>query len=277
MAILGIAIQSKTGIPLFLDAWSEKLSAFHEGNPILIAGFLSALHTFASNYKQEISYIRFRPTEFPDDPYGIDGVYSFIGEYMVLCFTDPYQFHQMVHYKIQWIYSKVLFRYEQMIRVGKVPHISDEEHQFIESLLNDAVAGDIIYNKREQLRIAADYIMQEKFPEEVHSCFITSFDNSILFYNGMSREEIAVFLSNIGHKDSILQDGEVLYNNIALPGMDPRLVVMTNPGVKIPITDILGEFGEGSVPFYYYMITDANSSIGPIAELLTDSFNKILL
>ena len=97
-----------------LDSWSEKLNAFRQSSPILMAGFLAALASFANNYRQDISYIRFKHMDYPD-PYGIDGIYSFIGEYMVLCFTDPYQIHEMVDFKIKWIYSKVLSPYEGQI------------------------------------------------------------------------------------------------------------------------------------------------------------------
>lgn len=278
MAILGISIQSNTGIPLILDSWSEKLAAFREGEgtPILICGFLSALSSFAKSYRQKISYIRLNPVDF-NDPYGIDGVYSFIGEYMVLCFTDPFQFHKMVDLKIQWIYSKVLTKYEQMIKTGRVPTLTEEEHLFIEKVLMDSVAADIISRKKEQLRVAVDYIKEKEFPGDIYGCAITSFDNSILFNHVMERIEIEAYLNSIGSKGSSLQDSEILHNYVTFPGLEPRLVVMTNPGVKIPIADIIEEPGEGAVPLYYYLITDANCSIGPIVESLVQKFNAVLL
>ncbi len=278
MAILGIAIQSNTGIPLFIQTWSEKLTAFREGNPILIAGFLSALNSFANNYRQEIGYIHFIPKDYPNDPYGIEGMYSFIGEFMFLVFTDPYQFQEGIHTKMRWIYSKVLFRYEHLIRVGRVPVIKEEEDQFIKGILMDEVAARYVYTKKEQLNVAINYIMQEEFPGDVLGCFITSFDNSILFQQGMGSEEIETYLNKIGSKSGGIQEGEVLHHYVALPGLEPRLVVMTNPGVKIEISDILGEVaGEGSVPLYYYLITDANSAIGPIVESLMVKFNAVLI
>lgn len=276
MGILGISIQSHTGIPLILDSWSDKLKSFKEGSPILICGFLAALSSFAKTYRQNISYIRLNPVDF-NDPYGIDAVYSFIGEYMVLCFTDPYQFHRAVDLKIQWIYSKILAKYEQMIRTGRVPILNDEEHKFIETILLDSTAADIVARKREQLRVAIDYIKEEEFPGDIYGCLVTSFDNSILFYYGMDRLEIEAYLNSIGSKGALLQDGEILHNYVSFPGIDPRLVVMTNPGVKIQVTDIIDEIGEGAVPLYYYLITDAGSSIGPIVESLIQKFNAILL
>lgn len=276
MGIIGISIQSNTGIPLILDSWSEKLAAFREGTPILICGFLSALSSFTKSYRQNISYIRLNPVDF-NDPYGIDAVYTFIGEYMILCFTDPYQFHRMVNLKVQWIYSKVLMKFEQMIKVGRVPTLSEEEHLFIEKILMDNVASDLISRKKEQLRVAIEYIKETEFPEDVKGCAITSFDNSILFTHGMERIEVETYLNGIGSKGTSLQDGEILHNYVTFPGMEPRLVVMTNPGVKIPIADIIEEPGEGSVPLYYYLITDANCSIGPIVESLIQKFNAVLL
>jgi hypothetical protein len=276
MAIIGISVQSNTGIPLMLDAWSDKLAAFRgEGTPILICGFLSALSSFAKSYRQNIDYIRLNPVDF-NDPYGIDGVYSFIGEYMVLCFTDPYQFHKMVNLKIQWIYSKVLIKYEQMIRTGRVPTLTEEEHLFIEKILMDNVPLEIITRKKEQLRVAVDYIKETEFPGDIYGCAITSFDNTILFTHGMERIEVETYLNGVGTKEA-LHDGEILHNYVAFPGLEPRLVVMTNPGVKIQIADIIEEPGEGSVPLYYYLITDANCSIGPIVESLMQKFNAVLL
>jgi hypothetical protein len=276
MGIIGISIQSNTGIPLFLDAWSDKLAAFREGTPILICGFLSALSSFAKSYHQNIAYIRLNPVDF-SDPYGIDGVYTFIGEYMILCFTDPYQFHKMVGLKVQWIYSKVLAKYEQMIKVGRVPSLAEEEHIFIENILMDSVEADLISRKREQLRVAIEYIKETEFPGDVYGCAITSFDNSILFTHGMERLEVETYLNGIGNKGASLQDGEIMHNYVTFPGMEPRLVVMTNPGIKIPIADIIEEPGEGGVPLYYYLITDANCSIGPIVESLIQKFNAVLL
>jgi hypothetical protein len=81
----------------------------------------------------------------------------------------------------------------------------------------------------------------------------------------------------IGSRGSSLQDGEILHNYVTFPGMEPRLVVMTSPGIKIPIADIIEEPGEGGVPLYYYLITDANCSIGPIVESLIQKFNAVLL
>ncbi|NVM55909.1 MAG: hypothetical protein HWN66_19570 [Candidatus Helarchaeota archaeon] len=279
MAVLGIAIQSQTGIPLFLDSWSDKLVAFHEGSPILISGFLAALSSFASSYKQDISYIRLRPVDYHDDPFGIDGVYSFIGKYMILIFTDPYQFHEMVNYKIQWIYNKVLFRYENMLKVGKVPNLTKDERTFIEYTLMDNVAWEMIYKKTKQLNTAADSIIKREFPGDVFGCFITSFDNSILYTYGMDRAETEIYLNNSGNKGSSLQNGEIFHNYVSLPGLEPRLVVMTNSGVRTEISDILGgaSVGYGGVPYYYYMITDTNIALGPIVEALIDKFNAILI
>lgn len=279
MAIIGIAIQSRTGIPLFVHSWSDRLSAFRDGNPILIAGFLSAMSSFASNFKQEFSYIRFHPTDFPEDTFGIDGVYSFIGEYMILVFSDPYQFHEMINYKIEWIYGKILSRYEEMLRIGRVPEIADEERLFIENVLMDTVAWDIIFTQKEQLNVVAEQLVRDEFPEDVYGCFVTSFDNTILYSYGMEREETEIYLNNIASRGHGIEDGEVVHNYVSLPGLEPKLVVMTNPGVKIQISDILqdGLVGQGGVPFYYYAITDVNCAIGPIIESLTEKFNSVLL
>ena len=279
MTILGIAVQSTTGIPLYLETWSEKLSGFREGSPILISGFLAAVSSFANNFKQNISYIRLHPQDYQGDIFGIYAVYSFIGAYMILIFADPFQFHEMVSNKIAWLYGKVLAQYEEGIRIGKVPHLSDEEHQFIHDILQDTVAWNMINDKKEQLNVAAEQIIQKDYPEDVFGIIITSFDNSILYTYGLEREEVEIYLNNIGSRGHGLEDGEIMHNYISLPGLEPRLVVMTNPGVKVQISDILedGLVGQGGVPYYYYLITDANCAIGPIVVALIEKFNSILI
>lgn len=276
MAILGIAIQSNTGIPLYLQTWSEKLTGFTEGNPILISGFLSAVSSFANNFKQKISYIRLFPSEH-DDPFGVNAVYSFIGAYMILCFVDPYQFREMVNFKLDWIYSKVLSRYEDMIRVGKVPQLSDEELQFIQDILQDTVCWNKVDKKKNKLRIACNEIIKAEFPGEVYGINITSFDNSILFSHGVDREEVEIYLNNMARGHG-LEDGEMLHNYVTLPGLEPRLLVMKNPGIRTKISDILRDVkaDQGGLPFYYYLITDVNCAIEPIVESLTSKFNAIL-
>lgn len=278
MAILGIAIQSTTGIPLYLQTWSDKLSGFREGSPILISGFLSAVSSFANNFKQNIDFIRLHPMDVAD-PFGVDAVYSFIGTYMILCFVDPFQFHEIVKFKIDWIYNKILFRYEEMIRIGKVPQLEDPELNYINDILQDNVVWDKIYRKKEELDSACERLIDEEFPDDVYGVFITSFDNSILYSFGIDREEVEIYINNIGSRGHGLEDGEVLHNYVSLPGMEPRLMIMTNPGLKILISEILGDnsHGDGGVPFYYYLITDANCAIGPIVESLTVKLNTILI
>lgn len=280
MAILGIAIQSTTGIPLYLETWSEKLRGFREGSPILISGFLAAVSSFANNFKQSISYIRLHPQDYAEDIFGLDAIYSFVGNsYMVLLFTDPYQFHEVVKFKIDWLYGRVLAQYEEGIRIGKVPHLLDEELKFIQDILQDTVAWNIIYDKKEQLDLACESIIQEEYPEDVAGIFITSFDNTILYSYGIGRDEVEIYLNNIGSRGHGLEDGEILHNYVSLPGLEPKLVIMANPGVKLQISDILGDglVGQGGVPYYYYMITDTNCAIGPIVESLIEKFNSILI
>ncbi|MFX1294191.1 MAG: hypothetical protein ACFFD2_04955 [Promethearchaeota archaeon] len=277
MGILGISIQSHTGLPLYLESWSKKLRAFRDGDPILIAGFLSALSSLASNYRQRIGYIRFFPVDFPD-PYGIDGIYSFIGEYMIFCFTDSYQFHPQVHLKIKWIYQKVLFKYEKMIQIGKVPILNEEDKKYIYDILLDSFAFDYISNKREVLNRSISDLISKEYPNDVFGCFITSFDNSLLFKYGMDRNEIEIYMNNIKIKVHNLSNGEILHNYVTLPGLEPRLVVMTNSGVKLQIADILEEgIEERSVPLYFYVIINANCAIEPIVESLVKKFNIILV
>ncbi|MHA1267047.1 MAG: hypothetical protein ACTSRS_17545 [Candidatus Helarchaeota archaeon] len=278
MAILGIAIQSTTGIPLYLQTWSEKLSGFQEGSPILISGFLSAVSSFANNFKQNISFIRLSPSDY-DDPFGIDAVYSFIGAYMILVFMDPYQFREKVQYKIDWLYAKVFAKYEEGIRLGRVPQLNEAEHNFIHDVLQDTVAWNTIYAKKDEIDVVCDHLMEIEFPDDVYGVFVTSFDNSILYTYGIDREEVEIYMNNIGSRGHGLEDGEVLHNYVSLPGLEPRLMLMTNPGIKIEIADILGDdlVGQGGVPFYYYMVADANCAIGPIVESLTVKLNAILL
>jgi hypothetical protein len=277
MAILGIAIQSTTGIPIYLQTWSDKLRGFREGSPILISGFLSAVSSFANNFKQNISFIRLNPNDI-DDPFGVNAVYSFIGTYMILVFVDPYQFRDMVQYKIDWLYMKVFAKYEEDIRLGRVPQLTEAEHKYIHDVLQDDVTWNRVYSKKDEIDVVCGQLMEEEFPDDVYGVFITSFDNSILYTYGIDREEVEIYMNNMSQGHG-LEDGEVLHNYVSLPGLEPRLMVMTNPGLKVEISDILGDalVGQGGVPYYYYMVTDANCAIGPIVESLSVKLNSVLI
>ena len=69
-------------------------------------------------------------------------------------------------------------------------------------------------------------------------------------------------------------------------GTTPILVSYTNSAVKVSVAEIIGKAGEkgedeedyfGSVPLYYYIITDIDCSIGPIMEKLNTTLHPILV
>ncbi|MHA1252005.1 MAG: hypothetical protein ACTSRP_18605 [Candidatus Helarchaeota archaeon] len=130
MSILGIFIQSTNGLPVYKEAWSPKIQTINEGDEILISGFMSAISQFANSFKQEIGYIRFLPQEFKDAR-GVDSILVDLKEYLVITFVDPYQFHDMVKVKLNWIYDKVLAKYKNELEYGKTIKLTQADKRSI--------------------------------------------------------------------------------------------------------------------------------------------------
>ena len=272
MAILGVFIQSASGIPIYKEAWSPKIQALNEGNELLISGFMSAISQFASTFKQEIGYIRFLPIEYFED-IGVDSILVEIGDFLAITFVDPYQFHDMVKIKLNWIYNNVLLKYKKTVSIGKTVKLDRIENEFCWNILRDKQARDIIDKKRKVLIDAMDTFMN--YNPDIRGVSINSFDNSILFNYGIERSHLEKLLYYMGRGISKVGEYEILHKPI-IEENDSLLVCLTNPAISIEISDIIGDLTEGSVPLYYYIITDPDCSIGPVIGSLIDTLNPLI-
>jgi hypothetical protein len=273
MAILGIFIQSETGIPVYKKAWDEKIHNLEEGDELLISGFMSAISQFAKSFKQEIGYIRFLPIEFAGDR-GVDSILVDLGRFLAIVFVSPFQFHEMVKLKLDWIYSKILKKYDKNLNFGRTIKLEPSEELFIKNILQDTRAKKIIDNNKSQLMEAIDNFMT--YNPDIKGISINSFDNTILFNYGIGRKKLERLLYYMGRGISTLSEYEILHKPIVENG-ESMLICMTNPAISIRMKDILGAISEvDDVPLYYYIITDINCSIGPVIGSLIDTLNPLI-
>ncbi|MBD3227332.1 MAG: hypothetical protein GF329_04015 [Candidatus Lokiarchaeota archaeon] len=275
MAILGVFIQSENGIPIYKEAWSPKIKDLNRGDELLISGFMSAIRQFASSFNQEIGYIRFLPLdlEFKDD-IGVDSILVDINQYLAITFVDPFQFHDMTAIKLRWIYNKILSKYKDNISYGKTVNLTTDETNFIFDILHDQHARDIIDSKRTELIAAMDEFVS--YNVDIRGVSINSFDNTILFNYGIKRNELENLLYYMGRGISKVSEYEILHKPIMKESGDSLLVCLTNPAISIEISDIIGDITKGTVPLYYYIITDADCSIGPVIGSLIDTLNPLI-
>ena len=66
---------------------------------------------------------------------------------------------------------------------------------------------------------------------------------------------------------------EIIHKPVIEDG-DSLLVCLTNPAISFDLSEI-GDNIDYNVPLYYYVITDADSSIGPLIGALIDIINPI--
>ncbi|MHA1270339.1 MAG: hypothetical protein ACTSPY_11170 [Candidatus Helarchaeota archaeon] len=272
MAILGIFIQSKNGIPVYKEAWSSKIQALKEGDEILISGFMSAISQFANTFKQEIGYIRFLPQEFANDK-GVDSILVNLNEFLAITFVDPYQFHDMVKIKLDWIYRRVLFGYKEYLSYGKTIKLTDEDEAFCWNIIHDQQVRKHIESKRNILIEKFDDFMN--YNPDIRGLAINSFDNTILFNYGVERSHLEDLLYYMGSGITKVSEYEILHKPIIEENGESLLLCLTNPAISIELTDLLESEKEIKVPLYYYIITDPDSSIGPVIGSLIDTINPI--
>ncbi|MHA1830209.1 MAG: hypothetical protein ACTSWR_01600 [Candidatus Helarchaeota archaeon] len=270
MAILGIFIQSKNGIPVYKETWSPKIKALDEGDELLISGFMSAISQFANTFKQDIAYIRFIPLEFANDK-GIDSILVDLKEYLVFVFVDPYQFHDMVKIKLDIIYNHVLSKYKKNLSYGKTIKLSQDDRSFCSKILHDSLIKDYISQKRIMLIETLDLFINNN--PEIRGISINSFDNTILFNYNIERTYLENLLYMMGSGITKVSEYEIIHKPVIEDG-DSLLVCLTNPAISFDLSEI-GDNIDYNVPLYYYVITDADSSIGPLIGALIDIINPI--
>jgi len=282
MGILGLVIQRTNGIPIISKTWTDKLLSFNQMDSMLIAGFMSAITSFANSFEQNIDFIQLSPKNDPDSN-GISAVLNYFSEVMLICFTEPYLFLNKVNMKLRLIYENLIEGKLKNLISGNVFTLTKEDEAFVERILFDIDAKELIESKKDQ--IISALIEIEKSYEDIRGFSINSFDNSILFTYGIEMQSLTNLLCNMGRGGDV-KDWEVQYKPVWIE-KNPILVSYTNSAVKIPVSWMLGKKGEpnqgennlyyGEVPLYYYVITDPDCSIGPILEKLNSTLHPLLL
>lgn len=283
MGILGLVIQRTNGIPILSKTWTDKMLSFNQMDSMLIAGFMSAITSFANSFEQDIDFIQLSPKNDPDSN-GISALLNYFSEVMLICFTEPYLFLDKVNMKLRLIYEHLIERKLKCLTSGNVFTLTNEEETFIERILFDMDARELIDKKQDQ--IVSTFIELEKiFQEDIRGFSINSFDNSILFAYGIEIQDLKNLLCHMG-KGGDVKDWEVQYKPVWIE-KSPILVSYTNSAVKIPVSKMLGSKMDqvqmddhlyyGEVPLYYYVITDPDCSIGPIMEKLNAMLHPLLV
>ncbi len=266
MAILGLLIQNKNGLPIFFSGWSDKIKTIKSLDTGLITGFFSALFSFTDSFNKKLSYIRFLETSM--DIYGIDTICIEIDDYLFLCFVDSYQFHELVKYKIKWIYNIVFKRYTSQIEKGLTIKLTESEIKLIENILKDNFQKFAVLSIKNYLNSAIDELISLGGDSQICGISINSFDNTILYSFGIEYSSLELFLNNLGQKGSIIKDNEIQYCYISVPDFMPILLVTINPVIKFPISDIIQEMATGELPIYFNIIIDTSSNVDKTVKLV---------
>ena len=248
--------------------FDSKLEKFQQMDSTLTSGFLTAINMFAKQYDVDLGYIKIVKE---NDIYGTNLIATKIGEYLILCFVEPYLFHEVVKEKIGWIYEHILQNYEPQIRAGKIPHLTDEEKVYIADTLQDLYIKALVASNKE----AIDQALGKFFLSHVgiYGISINSFDNSLLYFSGISEDSFKLYFNNMGRRSSIINDFEIIDSFISFPEYQPARVYVTNPGIKFQIQNIMTNLPEKTVSLYYYIIGDPNLDIKQIISDLTALLN----
>jgi len=268
MGILGIIIQTEFGLPLYMEMFDPKLEKFQQMDSTLTSGFMTAITMFAKQYDVDLGYIKILKE---NDIYGTNLIATKIGEYLILCFVEPYLFHEVVKEKIGWIYENILQQYEPQIKAGKIPHLNDEEKVHIADILQDLYIKALVASNKEEI----DKTLGKFFLNHIgiYGISINSFDNSILYFSGISEDSFKLYLNNMGRRSSVINDFEVIDSFISISGYQPARVYVTNPGIKFQIQNILTDLPEKKVSLYYYIIGDPNLDIKQVISDLKALLN----
>lgn len=284
MGILGLVVQRTNGIPIISKTWTDKLLSFDRTDSMLIAGFMSAITSFANSFEQNIDFIQLSPKTEPNNN-GISAVLNYFAEVMLICFTEPYLFLNKVNLKLQLLYKHLIEGRLGSLAAGNVFTLTPDEERFIERILFDLDAKSLIEKKKKQIISVFNEIV-DFYPGDIRGFSINSFDNSILFVYGIELQDLQNLLCHMG-KGGDVKDWEVQYKPVWI-NSNPILVSYTNSAVKIPVSQLLGQNKDaqnpgkeqlyyGEVPLYYYAITEPDCSIGPIMEKLNTTLHPLLM
>lgn len=271
MGILGIIIQTEFGLPLYMEMFDPKLEKFQQMDSTLTAGFMTALNMFAKQYDVDLGYIKILKE---NDIYGTNLIATKIGEYLILCFVEPYLYNEVVKEKIGWIYEHVLQNYEPQIKAGKIPHLTNEEKVYISDTLQDVYLKSLVASKKEEIDQALGKFFLNHMG--IYGVSINSFDNSILYYSGISEDSFKLYFNNMGRRSSVINDFEIIDSYISIPEYQPARVYVTNPGIKFQIQTNITNLPEKMASLYYYIIGDPHLDIQQIIKHLTVLLNPFL-
>ncbi|MHA1650647.1 MAG: hypothetical protein ACTSYB_10680 [Candidatus Helarchaeota archaeon] len=271
MGVLGIIIQTEFGLPIHTEMFDPKLIKFEQMDTSLTSGFITALTMFAKEYDMELGHIKFR--QDVSDIYGVNMIIQKKGIYLILCFVEPYVYHEVVKEKIDWIYERILQKYEKTVANGQMIHLKDDEKVYIGDILQDLYIKAILTANKDQL----DSKLGKFFLKHVglYGVSINSFDNSILYFSGIAEETFKLYLNNMGRRSSIIEDFEVIDSYISIPEYQAMRVYAVNPGVKFEIQDIMTNLPDKTVSLYYYLIADPALEIQPVINELMELLNPI--
>ncbi len=271
MGVLGIIIQTEFGLPIHTEMFDPKLIKFEQMDTSLTSGFITALTMFAKEYDMELGHIKFR--QDVSDIYGVNMIIQKKGIYLILCFVEPYVYHEVVKEKIEWIYERILQKYEKTVANGQMIQLKDSEKVYIGDILQDLYIKAILTANKDQL----DSKLGKFFLKHVglYGVSINSFDNSILYFSGIAEETFKLYLNNMGRRSSIIEDFEVIDSYISIPEYQAMRVYAVNPGVKFEIQDIMTNLPDKTVSLYYYLIADPALEIQPVINELMELLNPI--
>jgi hypothetical protein len=268
MGVLGIIVQTEFGLPLYIDMFNQnKLAKFQQMDTSLTSGFITAMTSFAREYDLELGHVKFRQQNVTDDfDYGINMISMKKGVFLILCFVEPFVYHEVVKEKIEWIYERILKGYEEQVVNKLVSDLHDEEKVFIADILQDLYIRAMIAENKESI----DSLLGQLFMKYVgiYGISINSFDNSLLYTSGIAEDTFKLFLNNMGRRSSIIGEYEVIDSYISIPDYQAMRVYAMNPGLNFEIRNIMTNLPEKTVTLYYYVVADPNLNINPVVSEL---------
>ncbi|MFX1299029.1 MAG: hypothetical protein ACFFD2_29745 [Promethearchaeota archaeon] len=281
MGVLGIIIQTEFGLPLYIEMFDPKLEKFQQMDMSLTAGFITAINMFTKQYDMTLGHIKLHKNK--EDVYGVNLIATKMGEYLILCFVDPFTYHEIVREKIGWIYSRVLQKGSNItperlrFDFSHTANLTDEEKVWIADTLQDLYLKAMLAANKENI----DSLLGKFFLKYVgiHGISINSFDNSILYFSGINEEIFRLVLNNIGRRSSIIKENETVDSYVSIPSYPPVRVYAVNSGIKFQIQDIMTNLPEKIVSLYYYLIVDPDLNVRPIIvdliEILDPFFSNL--
>ncbi|MHA1357449.1 MAG: hypothetical protein ACTSQI_21120 [Candidatus Helarchaeota archaeon] len=267
--VLGVIIQTDFGLPLYIEMFDQKLVKFQQMDTSLTAGFITAMTSFAGEYDLEIGHVKFRQKNVTDEyDYGVNLISMKKGIYLILCFVEPFVYHEVVKEKIEWIYDRILKVYEEKVKNKQINVLSDEEKVYIADILQDLYIKALIAENKQ----AIDTLLGKLFMKYVgvYGISINSFDNSLLYTSGIAEDTFKLFLNNMGRRSSIIAEYDVIDSYISIPDYQAMRVYAMNPGSHIEIKNIMTNLPEKTVTLYYYLVADPNLDIRPIVSELIE-------